>query len=115
MLVSVALKAWLLHAGEDKIIGSSRWLIIRTEAEAFVASGRIFRTVYIGRISRGFQTVPLSCSTTVGFCLSLDVTETVLKTGPLKWELSNWTGTLPVSPGMTLRLQSPAVVQPQDG
>src|ERR1043165_4156876 len=88
---------------------------MRMVAEVVETSGGTFNTVYCGTNSIGFQTVPLSWSTVTGRCLSLQVTEIVLKTWPLKLRLLNWTGTFPGSPGGTLRVQSPAVVQPQEG
>src|SRR5207245_1578928 len=68
-----------------------------------------------GLISIGFQTVPLTCRTTVGWLLSFEVTVTVFVTGPLYEELLNWMGMSPVLPGSTWCDHSPAVVQPQEG
>src|SRR5258706_7938661 len=88
-----------------------RTVLVAPESE----SGEMFMTANWGVTSIGFQTVPLSCSPNDGWLLSVEATVTVLKTAPLKLALLNCTGMVPVWPGSTLCVQSPAVVQPQEG
>ena len=73
------------------------------------------KTAYCGFTSIGFQRTPLICRTTTDWLGSLHVTFTALPNGPGAPTPLNWMGMAPVLPGSTLRVHSPAVVQPQPG
>src|SRR5437899_2712523 len=83
LVFNSAVNFWLLLSGAERVIGSSMLLTIWTRVVTllWVSEGMVM-TANCGCTSMGFQTVPLSCSPTEGWVLSLQVTVTVLSTWP---------------------------------
>ena len=83
LVVNAAVNPLLLLSGADSVTPSSILFTIWTLVVILVwASAGIVITANAGFTSMGFQTVPLTCSPTEGWLLSLLVTVTVFNTWP---------------------------------